>query len=671
MYISKLKIKNFRIFCDNEIEFNEKLNVIIGPNNSGKSTLISSLRILFDKTKRNRLNINDFNKNIDFTQFKENPPKITITAIITQSDNEKSISKEIIPIATWLTKISDKYEAKLTYEFFLPDKYGKEYIKKFEAYNIKNNVDYWNFLEKEIIQKYIYKYYVGNEKHENTVDWDDLAKFDFQFLSAIRDVEKDLSNGKKSLLKEVLDFFTDYEIKENETLDDDEKVNRIKKKSKEFNEQSKILFDLLDDRLKEGKTEILQYIYNTGAEIDQIIPNFSGKLSEKDLYEHISLIIDNEKDIELPVELNGLGYNNLLYISLILAKIQKNSSIKYLGDNAKSYTILSIEEPEAHIHPNMQYKFLKFLKENQEEKTNQIFITSHSPNITSSVELDNLIILDKINGKIKTYYPYKTFLDDEKSKKYVERFLDVTKSDMFFAKKLIFVEGLAEQILIPIFFKNNMDLVDYHISIININGNNFDPFLKMFNTKTGGIDKKIVCITDKDCQKKERKKNSRWNQCYSYEMYLDDNYEYKNNSDNILKLKNSENINIITQDNSHTFEYDIILTNPDCKGLINNIIQNKEEIKNMMDIYKKNPENYEEIFEKLKSNNKNEIKKNIILNNKLSEKEKSKHLIATRYNESLSKKGRYAQELGIDLLDNNFEIKIPNYITEAVSWIKK
>ena len=56
---------------------------------------------------------------------------------------------------------------------------------------------------------------------------------------------------------------------------------------------------------------------------------------------------------------------------------------------------------------------------------------------------------------------------------------------------------------------------------------------------------------------------------------------------------------------------------------------------------------------------------------KLSEKEKSKHLIATRYNESLSKKGRYAQELGIDLLDNNFEIKIPNYITEAVSWIKK
>lgn len=57
MYISKIIINNFRIFSKKEIEFNEKINVLIGPNNSGKSTLITALQILFDKSKSRRLNI--------------------------------------------------------------------------------------------------------------------------------------------------------------------------------------------------------------------------------------------------------------------------------------------------------------------------------------------------------------------------------------------------------------------------------------------------------------------------------------------------------------------------------------------------------------------------------------------------------------------------------------
>ena len=82
MHISKLKINNFRIFHDKEIEFNEKINVIIGPNNSGKSTVITALQILFDKSKRKRLDIGDFNKNIELDKLKDTPPKISITAII-------------------------------------------------------------------------------------------------------------------------------------------------------------------------------------------------------------------------------------------------------------------------------------------------------------------------------------------------------------------------------------------------------------------------------------------------------------------------------------------------------------------------------------------------------------------------------------------------------------
>lgn len=253
MHISKLKINNFRIFHDKEIEFNEKINVIIGPNNSGKSTVITALQILFDKSKRKRLDIGDFNKNIELDKLKDTPPKISITAII--SNNGKEFSEEMIPVATWLTEISDYYEAKLTYEFFLPEKYEEEYVEKFEEYEIKNDLDYWEFLEKEFLKKYVYKFYGGHEEYKNTVDWDDLAKFDFQFLSAIRDVEKDLSTGKKSLLKEVLEFFTDYDLKEDETLDEAEKTKKINERLDEFSNQSNILLSLK----KEWKLENQKY----------------------------------------------------------------------------------------------------------------------------------------------------------------------------------------------------------------------------------------------------------------------------------------------------------------------------------------------------------------------------------------------------------------------------
>src|SRR5699024_9670487 len=142
--------------------------------------------------------------------------------------------------------------------------------------------------------------------------------------------------------------------------------------------------------------------------------------------------------INLPVTHNGLGYNNLIFISLLLAKMQKDNDANYLGDNASIFSVLAVEEPEAHLHPNMQYKFLKYLSEEQNEEVNQIFITTHSPNITAAIDLDSIIVLQQdVNDNIHVAYPGAVFdmkkPDDIKSKKYVQRFLDVTKADMLFA----------------------------------------------------------------------------------------------------------------------------------------------------------------------------------------------------------------------------------------------
>ena len=144
-------------------------------------------------------------------------------------------------------------------------------------------------------------------------------------------------------------------------------------------------------------------------------------------------------------------------MSLLLAKMQADSSITYMKRNAKILSFLAVEECEAHLHPAMQYKFLQFLQDNKANgHVRQIFITSHSTQIASAVKLDDLICLTSpALGQINVGYPRAIYKEESSndmvSKQYVQRFLDATKADMFFANRLIFVEGIAEELLLPVF----------------------------------------------------------------------------------------------------------------------------------------------------------------------------------------------------------------------------
>src|SRR5699024_6495216 len=140
--------------------------------------------------------------------------------------------------------------------------------------------------------------------------------------------------------------------------------------------------------------------------------------------------------------------------------------------------------------------------EEQNEEVNQIFITTHSPNITAAIDLDSIIVLQQdVNDNIHVAYPGAVFdmkkPDDIKSKKYVQRFLDVTKADMLFADKIMFVEGVTEQMIIPAFARKlDYPLEDHFISIINLGGRYFSHFLKLFNSDNkNAIRKKVAFIT--------------------------------------------------------------------------------------------------------------------------------------------------------------------------------
>ena len=99
----------------------------------------------------------------------------------------------------------------------------------------------------------------------------------------------------------------------------------------------------------------------------------------------------------------------------------------------------------------------------------------------------------------------------EDSKIYVKRFLDATKSNMLFANRLIFVEGISEQLLLPCFaayLDKEDQLLNEHVCIVNVDSRTFKHFLKIFeyhpDEKTIAINKKVVCITDADPVKKEK-----------------------------------------------------------------------------------------------------------------------------------------------------------------------
>src|SRR5690606_21136704 len=249
----------------------------------------------------------------------------------------------------------------------------------------------------------------------------------------------------------------------------------------------------------------------------------------------------------------------------------------------------------------MQYKFLKFLNENKKEKkVRQIFVTTHSTHITSAVSLDEIICLHNENGETSIGYPNRVF-PAEKNKKYVQRFLDATKSDMLFAQKVLFVEGIAEQLLMSI-FANYLDksLENNHVAIINVGGRYFSHFLYIFDSeKENTIYKKIVCLTDRDPESKS-KPDGKFKKCYPYELNINkDNYEYSTNANADMYPKGSHsNITFYSQpcDLGKTFEYDLIYNNPSLDILITDSMSNKKEILKLMELYKTDGQTFQDLL---------------------------------------------------------------------------
>ena len=679
MYIKEINILNFRGFKEALIPFHEGVNVIIGHNNTGKSNLLRAMGLVLGYSNGHRLGTSDLFYETDVEELQRQSPRIQITLVLRRSADENLDSADMALFANMMTDPALSEEAELRYEFKLDDSQEQNY--KADVANAITAKEIWKIIEQDYIRLYKSSRSGGNQAAGININ-EALGQIDFQFLDAIRDVSHDLYAGYNPLLRDVLNFFIDYSVKNDVTKTEDEIKEQLKALRDDFVQQSRPLMQTLQDRLQDGKNVFLKYALDTGATFNGAEPDFDGTVTENEMFSVLRMFINYAVGIEVPATYNGLGYNNLIYMSLLLAKMQADGNIAYMKRNAKVLSFLAVEECEAHLHPAMQYKFLKFLQDNNLNRhVRQIFMTSHSTQIASAVKLDDLICLTSpALGQINVGYPRAIYKEESSndmvSKQYVQRFLDATKADMFFANRLIFVEGIAEELLLPVFARYlNKNLTDEHVLVVNMGGRYFNHFLKLFDTKNPyTINKKIVCLTDIDPCRRKKEDNGNYEVCYPYEYNIDtDNYDYKHHADTeVDQYVVHPNIRFYRQDVTYgkTLEYDLMRENPNCELLLTESVSNSSEIKAMM-----KEQDVNEMMTKMRNSEANTRIKSSIEASEWTDEEKRKALLASRYLNSVSK-GNNALELNVALMNNldkpeedRDEFHVPRYIVEALTWL--
>lgn len=451
MHISKVKIENYRNLKDFEISLNKGLNVILGENNIGKTNCVSAIRMalnyFFDPIEPINLSKEDIYKNEKGEQDFSAPIKITLEF---QDIDSIPLEAEFQNILSNDAGVSPR-TGHLTFTWS------------------------WN----EANQRYTRGWHGGIGNY--SIDSDIFQSLPVTYLGALRDALRQVIPGKKNHLSELFDL----KAKNNpdnmaELLDNIKKSNEKLSASTLINEVEKDLNKNLKKVCGEKAFKQEAFIETCEENFDQIIKNLKVNLK------------GNVSDLSA----NGLGYNNLICISIIIAKLCMQLADE---DNIK-VPLLIIEEPEAHLHPQLQSLLAQTLDGNcSENKKVQTIVTSHSAVLAQNVAPESIHLMHKVNSDIKCCSLsnlQNTFKYKKLSWGKFKRFIDVTKATMFFAKGIIFVEGITEAMLINKLAEDlNYNLKEHGISIIPC-GVEFNEVAELYVSE--GMNIPVAIVTDSD-----------------------------------------------------------------------------------------------------------------------------------------------------------------------------
>ncbi|OVE53975.1 ATP-dependent nuclease [Chryseobacterium mucoviscidosis] len=519
MKITKISVTNFRLLDNISVNIENDITLIVGKNNTGKTSLFEIINLFLGG--KHKISFHDFSQNSYeifencYKKFKDellfevdeterdrlekeiilNIPRITLEIKIEYD----KIKDSLINISDFISDLDDaKTEATILFKHEPSDR-----INLFKTFHNRANQDIKliEWLNENITGYYSTRLFGGDNLIEDNILSRISKVLYFESIQASRKLDDIKTDKNRSLAVGFSDYY------QNVHGDQNADVEALKSTLKYVSTE-------LDGKYEKVLEKILEKLKSFGVDKEINIP----EIILKSKFDPESIIKNNIKyfykngDIELPENYNGLGYSNLIFLVLKIVSFIENFKKNKAKHETEILTIL-LEEPEAHLHPQMQQVFVEQVRETIEKTLSedkvqvQLIISTHSSHMIAEAGLnvkrsfERIRYFNKFKKDGKNFIEVKDFNDfkhkekQEDTFRFLKQYLNLNKCDLFFADKVIMVEGITEKLLMPIFIKKVSEkLENEYVSIIEVGGaytHKFKEFFKFLNTK-------VLIVTDLD-----------------------------------------------------------------------------------------------------------------------------------------------------------------------------